>query len=163
MMQVGFGDGDQIWGFCILLGVGFGGCLTCIIVAAQFSAPPELLSLSSGALVTARGTGAALGFSICNAIFNSQISTHLPKDIASAVLPLGLPTESLGPFIQALSDQNDAALAIIEGVTPQIIQAGAHGLQQAYITSLRPLHAFGLALSVVATICAYIVTCSILV
>lgn len=152
MMSVGFGDGKNVWGFNVFLGLGFGGCLTCIVVAAQFSAPPELLSISSGALITARSAGASICFAICNAIFNSQITKNLPKDIAKAVLPLGLPTESLGPFIQALSDHNDSAFATIEGVTPQIIQAGAHGLQQAYITSLRPLHGFGLALSTIAVI-----------
>ncbi|KAH7146822.1 major facilitator superfamily domain-containing protein [Dactylonectria estremocensis] len=157
MMSVGFGDGAQVWGFCLILGLGFGAGLTCIVVAAQFSAPPELLSISSGVLVTARGAGAAIGFSICNAIFNSQISKNLPKDIASAVLPLDLPTESLGPFIQALAAQNESALAAIDGVTPQIIQAGVHGLQQAYITSLRPLHGFGLALSTVAVIAAFFI------
>ncbi|KAJ4195440.1 hypothetical protein NW767_009762 [Fusarium falciforme] len=157
MMSVGFGDGKNIWGFNIFLGLGFGGCLTCIVVAAQFSAPPELLSISSGALITARSAGASICFAICNAIFNSQITKNLPKDIAKAVLPLGLPPQSLGPFIQALADHNDSAFATIEGVTPQIIQAGAHGLQQAYITSLRPLHGFGLALSAIAVIASFFI------
>ncbi|KAH6949391.1 hypothetical protein BKA56DRAFT_638842 [Ilyonectria sp. MPI-CAGE-AT-0026] len=152
MMSVGFGDYTNIWGFNVFLGLGFGGCLTCIVVAAQFSAPPELLAISSGALITARAGGAAICFAIGNAIFNSQIGNNLPKDIASAVLPLGLPPQSLGPFIEALANHNDHALATIEGVTPQIIQAGVHGLRQAYITSLRPLHGFGLALSVIAVI-----------
>ncbi|KAH7111716.1 major facilitator superfamily domain-containing protein [Dactylonectria estremocensis] len=152
MMSVGFGDYTNIWGFNVFLGLGFGGCLTCIVVAAQFSAPPELLAISSGALITARAGGAAICFAIGNAIFNSQIGKNLPKDIASTVLPLGLPPQSLGPFIEALANHNDRALATIEGVTPQIIQAGVHGLRQAYITSLRPLHGFGLALSVIAVI-----------
>lgn len=155
-MSVGFGDYKSTWGFNVFLGLGFGGCLTCIVVAAQFSAPPELLAISSGALITARSGGAAIGFAIGNAIFNSQIDKHLPEDIASAVLPLGLPSTSLGPFIQALSNQNDQVLATIKGVTPEIIQAGVHGLRQAYITSLKPLHGFGLALSVVAVIGKYI-------
>ncbi|RTE83244.1 hypothetical protein BHE90_002245 [Fusarium euwallaceae] len=157
MMSVGFGDGQNVWGFNIFLGLGFGGCLTCIVVAAQFSAPPELLSTSSGALITARSAGASICFAICNAIFNSQMTKNLPKDIAKAVLPLGLPTQSLGPFIQALADHNDNAFATIEGVTPQIIQAGVHGLQQAYITSLRPLHGFGLALSAIAVIASFFI------
>ncbi|RSL83331.1 hypothetical protein CEP51_004575 [Fusarium floridanum] len=157
MMSVGFGDGKNVWGFNIFLGLGFGGCLTCIVVAAQFSAPPELLSISSGALITARSAGASICFAICNAIFNSQMTKNLPNDIAKAVLPLGLPTQSLGPFIQALADHNDSAFATIEGVTPQIIQAGVHGLQQAYITSLRPLHGFGLALSAIAVIASFFI------
>ncbi|KAH6950332.1 major facilitator superfamily domain-containing protein [Ilyonectria sp. MPI-CAGE-AT-0026] len=156
-VSVGFGDYKNTWGFNIFLGLGFGGCLTCIVVAAQFSAPPELLALSSGALITARSAGAAIGFAIGNAIFNSQISKNLAKDIASAVTPLGLPSESLGPFIQALNNHDDNAFAAIEGITPEIIQAGVHGLRQAYITSLRPLHGFGLALSIIAVIASFFI------
>lgn len=152
MMSIGFGDSKNAWGFPVFLGLGFGGCLTCIVVVAQFSAPPELLSISSGALITARASGAAICFAIGNAIFNSQIGKNVPKDVATAVLPLGLSPQSLGPFIQALANQDNQALVTITGVTPQIIQAGAHGLQQAYITSLRPLHGFGLGLSGIAVI-----------
>lgn len=152
MMSVGFGDSKNVWGYNLFLGLGFGGCLTIIVVAAQFSAPPELLAISSGALITARSGGAAICLPIANAIFNSQITSHLPKDIANAVLPLGLSPSSLGPFIQALASQNNEALASIAGVTPQIIQAGVHALQQAYITSLRAVHGLGLALSATAVI-----------
>lgn len=151
-MTVGFGSKKAIWGFPVFLGLGFGGCLTCVVVAAHFSAPPALLALSSGGLITARSSGAAICFAIGNAIFNSQITKNLPKDIAAAVLPLGLSPQSIGPFVVALAGQNNAALATIEGVTPEIIGAGVHGLQQAYITSLKPLHAFGLALSILAVI-----------
>lgn len=103
MISVGFGDYKSVWGFNLFLGLGFGGCLTCIVVAIQFSAPPELLASSSGALITARSAGVAICFAISNAIFNSQIGKNLLKDIALAVLPLGLPPQSLGPFIEALA------------------------------------------------------------
>jgi hypothetical protein len=152
MMSVNFGSARTIWVFPMFLGLGFGGCLTCIVVAAQFSAPPALLALSSGGLITSRSAGAAICFAIGNAIFNSQINKYLPKDIAAAVLPLGLEPQQLGPFISALATHNNAALSEIPGVTPEVVGAGAHGLQQAYITSLRPLHGFGLALSLVAVI-----------
>lgn len=152
MMSVGFGSSTALWVFPIILGLGFGGCLTVIIVAAHFSAPPELLSISSGAMVTTRALGASVCLPVTTAIFNSQLTKYLPKDIASAVLPLGLSPDVLKQFIPALIANDNGTLATIPGATPEIIGAGVHGLQQAYITSFRALHGFGLALSAVATI-----------
>lgn len=71
------------------------------------------------------------------AIFNSSLSKHLGHDIAAAVLPLGFPPTQLEAFIGALAGNDQAALAQIEGVTPQIIGAGVHALQGAYLVSFR--------------------------
>lgn len=72
-----------------------------------------------------------------DAIFNSTLEKHLGHDIAAAVLPLGFPPSQLKAFIGALASNNQAALAQIQGVTPQIIGAGAHALKLAYLTSFR--------------------------
>lgn len=71
------------------------------------------------------------------AIFNSSISTKLGAGIAAAVLPLGLPPPELERFTGALASNNQTALIQIEGVTPQIIGAGVHALQIAYLASFR--------------------------
>ncbi|KAK5059701.1 hypothetical protein LTR84_009584 [Exophiala bonariae] len=155
MLTLRLGDSKNVYGYPVFLGLGLGGCLTLVVVAAQFSAPPELLAIGSGALITARSFGAAICLPIANAIFSSQISKNLPHEIAEAVLPLGVSPENLGLFIQALSGHDSAVLGAIPGVTPQIIGAGAHALQHAYLLSLRPVHAFGLAVSAIAVIGKY--------
>jgi hypothetical protein len=71
------------------------------------------------------------------AIFSSSLSKHLGADIAAAVLPLGLSPRYLAAFIGALAGQDEAALAQIPGVTPQIIGAGVGALKHAYLISFR--------------------------
>jgi hypothetical protein len=58
----------------------------------------------------------------------------------------------LGTFIDALSSNNQTALAMVPGVTPQIIGAGVNGLQQAYLMSFRYVWVAAGAFSVVAGI-----------
>jgi len=71
------------------------------------------------------------------AIFNSSISSKLGSGIAAAVVPLGFPPAGLEQFIGALAGNDQAALAHIPGVTPQIIGAGVHALQSAYLASFK--------------------------
>lgn len=153
MIGVDEGSSKEIWGLAVILGWGLGTVLTSLVTAAQFGTPPELISLSVGALLCVRTFGASISLPINNAIFNSQIQKHLGPGIAAAVLPLGLSPDVLGRFIEALSANNQAALAGIAGVTPEIIQAGVHALQAAYVSSFRIMWIMPLVLSVLALSC----------
>ncbi|KAK5446750.1 hypothetical protein LTS15_009683 [Exophiala xenobiotica] len=125
------------WGFPVLLGSGLGIILPTIMVTAQLSTPPDLISTASALILAVRSFGATVGLAVNNAIFKSTLSTQLPKKIAAAALPLGLPKTSFAPLIGALSSQNQALLASIPGVTPKIIGAAANALLQAYSVSFR--------------------------
>ncbi len=57
--------------------------------------------------------------------------------IAEAVLPLGLPVNSLPAFIGDLAASNTTALQTVPGVTGQIIGAGVGGLFEAYSIGFR--------------------------
>lgn len=156
MIGVDEGSSQEMWGLAVILGMGLGSVLTTLVTAAQFGTPPELISLSVGALLCVRTFGASISLPINNAIFNSQVKKYLGPGIAAAVLPLGLSPDVLGRFIEALSANNQAALAGIPGVTPQIIQAGAHALQAAYVSSFRIMWIMPLVLSVLALACKLI-------
>lgn len=141
-----------VWVYPIFLGWGLTWSLTYIVTAAQLSAPPHLIAISSGIILSGRSFGGSVGLAICEyefldpwcvmltrtvtAIFNSKIS-HLGSNIAAAVLPLGFPPSELPGFIGALAGNDQAALAKIPGVTPQIIGAGVHALQTSYLSSFR--------------------------
>jgi hypothetical protein len=120
------------WGFGIILGVGTGIILPLTMVAAQLATTPELISSASALIISTRSLGGTVGLAITNAIFNSALSTEIPKKIAAAVLPLGLPPSSLGMLIGALASNDQALLAHVPGATPQIIGAAAQGLVEAY-------------------------------
>jgi hypothetical protein len=86
------------------------------------------------------------------AIFNSNLSNKLGSGIAAAVLPLGFPPNELEQFIGALAPQNEAALAQVPDVTPQIIGAGVHALQAAFLGSSKPVQIAATVISGVTVI-----------
>jgi hypothetical protein len=91
-----------------------------------------------------------------NAIFNSQLNEKLASNIAQAVLPLGLPPQSLGPFIGALAGQAPPAqIAAIPGVNGRIIGAGVEALHRAFQDSFKWVY---VAAAVISAVCA-IVSC----
>jgi Major Facilitator Superfamily len=120
------------WGVTIFAGLGLGIILPLVIVTAQMSTPPELISVTSGLMTAVRSVGGAVGLAINTALLNGALATNIPAKIAAATLPLGLPPTSLGPLIGALASQNQSALAHIPGVTPQVIGAAVGALKDAY-------------------------------
>ncbi|KAJ9604707.1 hypothetical protein H2200_010821 [Cladophialophora chaetospira] len=120
------------WAFGVICGFGTGIILPLTMVAAQLATTPELISSASSLVIAVRSLGGTVGLAINNAIFNSALSTEIPKRIAAAVLPLGLPPSSLGMLIGGITSQDQALLAHTPGVTPQIIGAAAEALVQAY-------------------------------
>ncbi|KAK5043481.1 hypothetical protein LTR84_011950 [Exophiala bonariae] len=126
-----------VWAYPIFVGFGLGVCLTCLVAAAQLSAPPALIAISSGLMISMRSLGGSVSLAIYNAIFNAQIEKNLGPSIASSVLPLGLSTQVLPDFIGALVSGDRSALLSLPNVTPEIIEAGILGLKEAYLSSFR--------------------------
>lgn len=141
-----------MWGYPIFVGLGLGICLTCIVTAAQLSAPPELIAITSGLLICIRSFGASVGIAIFTAMLNSKLTANIGPDIAAQVLPLGLAEADLPQFIAALTSRNQKLLMSIPGVTLQVIQAGGHGLQLAYLGSFRYVWIIAASLSFVGLI-----------
>ncbi|KAJ5751891.1 hypothetical protein N7520_008808 [Penicillium odoratum] len=144
-----------LWGYPVLLGLGLGICLTCIIALAQFSTPPHLIALASGLMVGARSLGGSVALAIYTSIFNSELTQHLAKDIANKVIPLGLPESELGSFITALTSNNQTQLLEMSNVTGQIIEAGVSGLQSGYTSAFRFVWVTAGALSLVGIVAAW--------
>jgi MFS family permease len=125
------------WRFTPLVGLGIGIILPSVVVIAQMSTPPELISITSGLVTAVRSVGGAVGLAINTALLNGALATNIPAKVAAATIPLGLPPTSLGPLIRALTSQNQSALAHIPGVTPQVIGAATGAVKDAYSIGFR--------------------------
>jgi hypothetical protein len=55
---------QAVWGYPVLLGIGVGICLTCLVSIAQLSAPPALIAITSGLLISIRSLGASISLGI---------------------------------------------------------------------------------------------------
>jgi hypothetical protein len=73
---------------------------------------------------------------IGNALFLDEIS-HLGGSIAAAAVSAGLPPDDAGQLIEALTTQNQTALALIPGANSKVIGAGNDALFATYLTAFR--------------------------
>ncbi|OQV03057.1 hypothetical protein CLAIMM_08155 [Cladophialophora immunda] len=143
----------SIWGFPVIFGLGIGFALSPLVAAAQFSAPPDLISTTSGLMATSRGVGVTMGTAIYTTIFTGKLTGLLPQRIAEAVLPLGLPETSLPLLIHDLVSSDTEALAEVPGINPPIISAAVTGMKTGYLNSFRFVWITAAALSGTGLIC----------
>ncbi|KAB5549530.1 major facilitator superfamily domain-containing protein [Coniochaeta sp. 2T2.1] len=142
----------NLWAYPILIGLGLGMYIVVLVTAAQFAAPPELISTSSGLTTSVRSLGGTIGLAINNAIVNSALSAHLGPKVAGATLPLGLPASSLGDLIPGLLAGDPAALAAVPGVTPEILGAGGLAVRETFVIAFRNVWIAAAAFIVVALV-----------
>lgn len=54
-----------VWGYPVFLGIGLGWSLTYLVTAAQLSAPPHLIAITSGIMLAVRSFGGPVALAIC--------------------------------------------------------------------------------------------------
>lgn len=124
--------------FAGLAGIGFGAPLILIIAGVQLSTPHELIATATAATTSARAVSATVFTAIYSAALNSCLANYIPSYIAKAAIDTGLPSTSVGPFIEALSNNaNSTVLESIPGLTTSIIDAGSAALKQAHADGMR--------------------------
>lgn len=161
----------QVWGYPVFLGWSLGMTLTTLLTAAQLSIPPDLIAVASGIMISFRSLGGTIGISICQyctsssppklynpsnrhpdtAVLASALD-NLGTNVAEAVVGAGLPESSVEQFVTALAAQNDTALALVPGVTPQIMGVGAEALLDTYATGFRNIWASAVGFVALAAI-----------
>ena len=62
----------NVWGYPVFLGIGLGVCLCAIVAAAQLSTPAELISITSGLLISVRSLGGTVGLAICKCMVEER-------------------------------------------------------------------------------------------
>ncbi|KIW16356.1 hypothetical protein PV08_06407 [Exophiala spinifera] len=125
------------WAFAVLGSIGLGFILTTITIAAQMSAPPEMISVTTGLLIACRSVGGTIALAVNNAIFSNSINHSVPSQITRAVLPLGFPAQNLTALIHALLSNKPALVAKVPGINQEIALAAEGALFKAYAISFR--------------------------
>lgn len=143
---------SQIWTFPIFLGLGLGICLPSLVTAAHFATPQELVAIASGLMISLRSLGGSVGLAVYSAVFHHGFSSSLGPKIAGAVLPLGFPNKELPQLISAFVSNNETAIKLIDGISPEIIEAGHEGLLEAYRVGFRGVWVTTASISFVAII-----------
>ena len=99
MASAGTGSSTAVWCYPIIIGLGLGFSLTCLVTIAQLSTPPALIAITSGLLIAIRSLGGAVGLAICK-LHPSSFPTYLedspnPQHLCDQAFPPSLPTRCL--------------------------------------------------------------------
>lgn len=125
------------------------------LTLALYACPDAYIGTTAALSLTTRFLGGSIGTAIYYNIFNTKIQKNLPTYIATAAVKAGLPPASAIPFVQALVAPVGAAqlLAKVQGVTPEIIQAGALAARWAFADSLKYVWYATVPFGVICMIC----------
>lgn len=138
----------SIIGFAPFVGIGLGIALNALVVVAQLSIPPDLISASTALMITTRSLGGTVGLSTYTAIFNGTLHKKLAPQIINAVAPLGFNLQYLGELIGALMSHNMDLLQQIPGINPAIESAAGLAIKQAFAFAFRYVWVAALVASV---------------
>ena len=123
-------------GLSTIAGLGVGGVLIPISTVALSACPDAYIGTVVALTNALRYLGGSIGYSIYYSIFTSKLTEKLPIYVATAAYNAGLPLSSIIEFVGALAT-DPTKIALIPGVTPEIIAAGTKALQWAYSDSLK--------------------------
>lgn len=70
-------------------------------------------------------------------ILRTRVASDLPGRVARAVLPLGFPLTSLPTLLEGVTTSNQTLLALVPGVSPQIIGAAVEAVKLSYAAAFR--------------------------
>jgi hypothetical protein len=149
-------DNLATWFFAALAGLGFGAPLILIIVGVQLSTPHHLIATATAATTCSRAIATAVFTAIASAALDIRLEEYIPEYISAAALQAGLPTDSLGLFIAAITGHGPPPdFDNIPGASPAIIAAGSAALKQAYADGLRVVCIIAAPFGVVACIATF--------
>ena len=86
MASAGTGSSTAVWCYPIIIGLGLGFSLTCLVTIAQLSTPPALIAITSGLLIAIRSVGGAVGLAICK-LHPSSCPTYLEESPYQPIPP----------------------------------------------------------------------------
>jgi len=131
-----------------------GWILVLLYVMIQFSFGDDIIGTTTGILHVATNMGPAFALAFYLTIIRSMVTQDLPKYVAKAVLPLGLPITSLRPLLEAIASQQEAALAKVPGISGPIILAAIQASRHAQSHSYRIVYFVAMTCCIIAAILA---------
>ena len=116
---------------------GIGAIIVPALSVALYACPDRFIGTTAALSLSSRFLGGSVGTTVYFNIFNTKISSKLPKYVATAAVEAGLPIGSAMSFVEALLGPGGASAAeAVPGVTPQILGAAGIATRWAYADSL---------------------------
>ena len=150
------GDSTRAFIFAAVSGIGFGAPLILAIAGIHLSTPHSLIATGTALAITSRAVASAVFTAIYSAALTERLEPKIISYVSKAALSAGLPPSSLKAFVQALAENDPAALSTIPGVTPDIVAAGIAALKQAFADSIRIIFIIAVPFGAVACLLCFL-------
>jgi len=117
--------------------LGVGGIIQPAVTMLTIISPDETIATISAASISARLTGATIGYAVYFNVFQTNIA-HLPTAIADAAVNAGLPqNDSLATFVPAVLSNNRTALSEFPSF---IVNAGLTAQVDTYLEAFKMIY-----------------------
>jgi len=137
--------------FVALIGVCTGGGFVVAAAMIQLAVEHEYIGIATALCVTARNVGGSVATVVYTAIFTDRLKFYVEEYIVEPLLASGVaPTGLTGALLALLGQGPESGL---EGLTPEQIGVGLHGVKQSYAHALRIVYLSSIGFGVVGTIC----------
>ncbi|KAH0840981.1 siderophore iron transporter [Fonsecaea pedrosoi] len=143
--------------FSILVGLGIGYMEIITISGAPLMVDTKDFGIAIGALFSIRTCFSTISDAVYVTILNTQITKNLPKYVIPAAMKAGLTQNAAIQLVQDIAAGDQAALATIPGITPQVIQSATDAAHTAFFKSFQMVYYSSIAFSFCAVIAALLV------
>ena len=124
-------------GLSTLGALGVGGIIQPAVTMLTIISPDESIATISAASISARLTGATIGYAVYFNVFQTKIA-QLPTAIADAAVNAGLPTnEAISTFVPAVLSNNVTALS---GFPSFMVEAGLKAQIDTYLAGFKMIY-----------------------
>lgn len=113
------------------------------------------IGIGAGLAGSMRSAVSAVAGAIYIAVLNTRLASTIPAEVPPAIIDAGLPASSVAEFITALSSGSAKALAVVPGITDQIIVAGTKAYKQANADAYKTVYLSTLAFTGLAIILTF--------
>lgn len=116
------------------------------------------IGTAAGIAGSTRSAISTVASTIYTVVLTARIGKTIPAIVPAAVINAGLPSSSVVDYMKAIATGGSAsALAAIEGISPDILAAGAKAYELAYSDSYRTIFLTSIAFGVSGITCSFFV------
>ncbi|KAK2794657.1 hypothetical protein FQN51_000755 [Onygenales sp. PD_10] len=139
-------------GFLAMFGMGMS--LTALIVGVQLTCEDKDIGLATLVLGSVRAIGGSVAITIYTSILQNIIEKDAGPRVGKAVLPLGVPMESLPKFITFLVGNREDLAAQVEGVSAKALEVGSETIKWSWAEGFKNMYYVACAFTALGIICS---------
>lgn len=137
-------------GFIAMFGMGMS--LVALIVGVQLTCEDKNIGLATLVLGSVRAIGGSVAITIYTTILQNTIAQDAGPRIAAAVVPLGVPIDSLADFIPLLVGAREDLAALVPGVSAEALAVAEETIKYTWAKAFSHIYYAAMSFSILAIV-----------